>query len=62
VVAPRDFERIELERAEAVHDAHHGRRLGRQRARRGEQMAQDEEAARGGRTDDTGLVAHETRW
>ena len=46
VVAPGDVDGVELERAEAVDDAQHRRGLGRQRARRREEVARHEEPAR----------------
>ena len=59
MVAAGDLERIELERAEPAHDAHDRGRLRRQRARRGEEVARDEEAPRGGGGDMTVRVAHD---
>ncbi len=58
VVAARDLEGVELERPEPVDDPHHGRRPGGQRARRGEQVALDEEPPRGLGGHLTGLGAH----
>ncbi len=47
MVAPGDVERVELERSEAVHHRHDRRRLGGQGARRRQQVAGGQEAARG---------------
>ena len=46
VVAPGDLDRVELERAEPVDDAHDRGGLGGQRTRRREEVAGDEEPAR----------------
>ncbi len=62
MIATRDLERVELERAEPIQHAQDRRRLGRQGARRGEQVAQDEEPPRGARAHGTGFGAHGTRW
>ena len=59
MVAARDLERVELERAQPVDDAHDRRGLGGQRARRREEVAQDEEPARDGGRDGS-MVAHAT--
>ena len=52
VVAPGDVERVELERPEPVDDREHARRIGRQGPRRCEQVAEDEEPARGRAVED----------
>ena len=48
VVAPRDVERVELERAEPIHDPHDRGSLRGQRSRRRQEMAAGHEPARGG--------------
>ena len=48
MVAAGHLQRIELERAESLHHRQDGCWVGRQRARRGEQVASDEEPARRG--------------
>ena len=58
VVAAGDLEGVELERAEAVHHAHDRGWLRGERARRGEQMPHDEEAAGGRGGDVAGLLDH----
>ena len=57
VVAAGDVDRVELQRPEAVDDAHHRRRLGRQRPRRREEVAGDEEPPRDG--GETGTLGSE---
>ena len=47
MVAPGDLERVELERPEPVHHPQDRRRLGRERPGRRQEVALDEEAARG---------------
>ena len=54
VVAPGHFERVELKRPEAFDGRHHAHRTGRQRARRSQEMASDEEPPRGRRADRSG--------
>jgi hypothetical protein len=61
VVAPGDLERIELERPEAVDHPHDAFRAGRQRPRRREQVAVDEEPAGGGRGEAVGSARHRER-
>ena len=48
VVAPGDLERVELQGAEAIHDGEDALLGGRQRARRGEEVAEHQEAPRDG--------------
>ena len=57
MVAAGDLEGVELERAQAVDHPHDGRGLGRQRARRCEEVAPNEEPARG-RGRDGPMVTH----
>ena len=59
MVPPGDLERIELERAEPLDDRHHAGRLGRQRARRGEEVADGQEPTRG-RPADVDRLGHPT--
>ncbi len=47
VIAPGDLERVELERPEPVHHPQDRRRLGRERSGRRQEVALDQEAARG---------------
>ena len=61
VIATGDLERVELQRAQAVDDAHDRARLSRQRARRGEEVARDEEAPRDRGGQEPGLGAHVPR-
>ncbi len=58
VVAARDVDRVELQRPEPVDHAHDRRRLRRQRARRGEEVAKDEEPPGDGGGHGAGLGAH----
>jgi len=60
VVAPGDLERVELERPETLDDRHHAQRTRRQRARRGQEMASDEEPPRGRRADGSWGRGHES--
>ena len=58
VVPAGDLEGVELQRAEPVQDAHHGGGLRRERPRRSQKVAADQEAARGGARDVADGVDH----
>ncbi len=67
VVAPGDLERIELEGPEAIHDPQDAGRLGRQRTRRGQEVALDHEppgdgGGHGSMVGHSSSVGHGRRW